>query len=195
VLEHGKCGDSVRRHRNGEVQGLSRAFTDNGDGTITDKRTRLTWAFPGSRIRQRRIHVERRSRSRRWLSAVLRGHCDWRLPNVVGCDWSYGANPPLASAFPTTIVRRDVLTCSCGVGRWTSGTQYPLGATRSWSTTGGWRVAQDPLAGPGRPRQALMIAARRRAFVTCRSRRRRPTLFATDDSQLRAAVGASRRNA
>jgi hypothetical protein len=122
--------------QDGDVQaGLSRTFMDNGDGTITDQRTGLTWeklSEDGS------IHG---GGPYTWFEAItvkiaalnttpcFAGHCDWRLPNVIELQTlsDYGRNPPYPPAFLDNCFSGcDVLTCSCGVGRWTSTNYRPI---------------------------------------------------------------------
>lgn len=132
--------------QDGAVQaGLSRSFTDNGDGTVTDDRTGLMWeklSLDSS------IHG---SGPYTWSEAYsvkiaalntppcFASHCDWRLPNVIELQslTDYGANPPLASAFFNNCsLGCDVLTCSCGVGTWTSTNYLPI-AGYAWVVTDG----------------------------------------------------------
>ncbi|WFB34542.1 DUF1566 domain-containing protein [Kiritimatiellota bacterium B12222] len=68
-------GKHVRAVR-GEVYGVN-AFVDNGDGTITDEATGLTWAQMDSEI-----PMEWKEALAYAESAVLAGHDDWRLPNI-----------------------------------------------------------------------------------------------------------------
>jgi hypothetical protein len=108
----------------GELQaGLVRAYTDNGDGTITDDRTGLMWeklSDDGSIHDKDALHT--------WSNAfavkiaglntmAFAGHTDWRLPNVAELQSivSYGAaNPAVSPAFNTACVPAcTVLTCSC----------------------------------------------------------------------------------
>jgi len=108
----------------GELQtGLARAYTDNGDGTITDERTGLTWeklADDGSIHDKDTLYT--------WSDALavkvaglntmaFAGHSDWRLPNVneLQSIVSYGASSPaVGPVFNTACAPAcTVLTCSC----------------------------------------------------------------------------------
>ena len=75
--------------QDGELQmGISRQYTDNGDGTVTDHATGLTWE---KLDRSGTIHDEDNVYT--WAEALKKaddlndeafaGHEDWRLPNIV----------------------------------------------------------------------------------------------------------------
>ena len=124
--------------QDGELQkGLARAYRDNGDGTITDRKTGLTWekeSADGS-IHDGTIHYG-------WTAAFgklatlnaasFAGHTDWRLPNVVEMQsiMDYGvvqslSTPAVAPAFDIGCAPGcTVLACSCNGGffYWTSTT-------------------------------------------------------------------------
>ena len=107
----------------GLQKGLSRSYTDNGDGTITDNRTGLTWeklSDDGS------IHDWDNTYS--WSTAFtskvatlnstsFAGHADWRLPNVNELQSlvDYGTvNPAVSSAFNAGCAPGCIVTsCSC----------------------------------------------------------------------------------
>ena len=107
----------------GLQKGLARSYTDNGDGTITDNRTGLTWeklADDGS------IHDWDNTYS--WTTAFsakvatlnstsFAGHTDWRLPNVNEPQSliDFGTfNPAVSGAFNSGGVPGCmVTTCSC----------------------------------------------------------------------------------
>lgn len=110
--------------QDGEVQvGLARSYVDNGDGTITDRRTELMWEKLSS---DGTIHD--RGTLYTWATAYstkiamlnampFAGHSDWRLPNRSELESlvSLGAaNPAVDVAFNTTCLAScTVLTCSC----------------------------------------------------------------------------------
>jgi len=111
-------------NQDGELQlGVVRVFTDNGDGTITDNVTGLTWeklSDDGS------IHDKDTPYSWANASAVkiaslnsdnFAGHADWRLPNRFELDSlvNLGASGPAAfSVFATGCSAScTVQTCSC----------------------------------------------------------------------------------
>lgn len=116
--------------RDGEHQkGLERLYVDNGDGTISDVKTGLTWeklAWDGG------IHDRLNQFS--WPDAyaykvaalntiAFAGHTDWRLPNVNELlsiiDYGASTYPQVPWAFHNGCVAGcTVLTCSCG---WNSG--------------------------------------------------------------------------
>ena len=115
--------------RDGEFRkGLDRIHVDNGNGTITDLKTGLTWeklSWDGS------IHDRLNQYS--WtdaiaykiagLNAIAFGdHTDWRLPNVneLQSILHYGVSYPMvAPAFHAGCTAGcTALTCSCG---WTAG--------------------------------------------------------------------------
>ena len=55
-------------------------FVDNGDGTVTDRRTGLMWQKEGSRksltLRRAKTYVEELNKDK------FAGHSDWRLPSI-----------------------------------------------------------------------------------------------------------------
>ena len=134
----------------GDVQaGVSRSYTDNGDGTITDNRTGLMWeklSNDGS--------IHDRDALMAWGNAFTKiqslntanfaGHDDWRLPNVIELTTlvNYGTQIPAISAAFASDCPQDctVLTCSCigsqdPIGYWTS-TTYENGSNGS----GAWAI-------------------------------------------------------
>ena len=129
----------------GLQKGLSRSYTDNGDGTITDNRTGLTWeklSDDGS------IHDWDNTYS--WATAFsgkvatlnstsFAGHADWRLPNVNELQSliDYGTvNPAVSSAFNSGCAPGcTVTTCSCT----RSASYWPSTSSQS-SPTLAWTV-------------------------------------------------------
>ena len=131
--------------QDGEMQqGLTRSYTDNGDGTITDGRTGLMWeklsSFDGS------IHDSEDTYT--WETAftvkiptlnlnAFAGHTDWRLPNQFELYslLDLGAVTPAVSApFDTGCEAGcDVSTCSCTLSDfyWSS-TTYQDGSNIAW---------------------------------------------------------------
>jgi uncharacterized protein DUF1566 len=129
----------------GEVQaGAPLAYTDNGDGTITDDVTGLTWekkSDDGS--------VHDKDTLYNWTNAYavhlaalnggggFAGHTDWRLPNVKELQTIVhydNVNPSVATAFNTGCVTNcTVLTCSCTTSAfyWTSTTSSSF-PTYAW---------------------------------------------------------------
>ena len=146
------CGGTGQ---DGELQfGLPRTYTDNGDGTIGDPQTGLTWEKLSD---DDTIHD--RDTTYTWSDAFTRisdlnasgfaGHNDWRLPNVVelASIVSYArTNPAILPAFivPDCIPGCTILTCSCtrAGAYWTSTTsQQPGFQTVAWTVdffNGGW---------------------------------------------------------
>jgi hypothetical protein len=129
----------------GDLQkGLTRAYVDNGDGTITDTLTGLMWeklADDGS------IHDTDTTYT--WTDAVavkiaalnggggFAGYSDWRLPNVNELQslTHYGALDPAVSApFNTGCAAAcTVLTCSCtGSHAYWSSSTYQDTPTTAW---------------------------------------------------------------
>lgn len=108
----------------GELQkGLSRSYTDNGDGTVTDNKTGLMWEKISD---DGGIHDKDTTYS--WTDAIgvkiatlnsasFAGYTDWRLPSSFELQSlvSYGTiNPSVASAFNAACVPScSVSTCSC----------------------------------------------------------------------------------
>lgn len=105
-------------------RGEPRGYIDNGDGTVRDKRTGLTWEKLGSDL-----SVHDRDATYTWNgafskiaalnSASFAGYSDWRLPNVVELQSlvNFGATyPAVSEAFDNgCVVGCSVLNCSCTV--------------------------------------------------------------------------------
>jgi hypothetical protein len=113
--------------QDGELKkGLGRAYVDNGDGTITDTKTQLTWEKLSD---DDSIHDVDTTTG--WTGAFAKvaalnaagfaGHTDWRVPNVIEMQslMEYGVTVPLevpaiSPVFNTGCVAGcSVLTCSC----------------------------------------------------------------------------------
>jgi len=116
--------------QDGELQrGAARSFTDNGDGTISDNVTGLTWeklSDDGSIHDVGNLYT--------WTDAItakvatlnqtgFAGYSDWRLPNRTELGTLVNAEtalPATYTAFNTACVPTcTVFTCSC-----TSGSRY-----------------------------------------------------------------------
>lgn len=112
--------------QDGELRrGEPRAYADNGDGTIRDKRTALTWeklSNDGS--------IHDRDNTYSWAdafgkiddlnTAAFAGFTDWRLPNETELETIVDRNKIVPSA-PAEFQNGctagcTVLTCSCTVG-------------------------------------------------------------------------------
>ena len=127
--------------QDGELrEGAARSDTDNGDGTVTDNVTGLTWeklSNDGS------IHDYTATYT--WAGAFRKvatlnsrrfaGHSDWRLPNVNELQSlaNYGTvAPSVDAAFNTGCVKRCTVTsCSCTQSSvfdfyWSSTTYQPV---------------------------------------------------------------------
>jgi hypothetical protein len=115
--------------QDGDFQaGAPLAYTDNGDGTITDPSTGLMWekkSLEGAVT----TNPHHRDRMYTWADAFAEyvaglnagdgfaGYTDWRLPNIKElqsiANYEH-ANPSVSSAFNTGCVAScTVLTCSC----------------------------------------------------------------------------------
>src|SRR5262245_28985858 len=134
--------------QDGEFQrGIARAYTDNGDGTITDDRTGLMWeklSDDGSLHDKDTVFT--------WTDAFARitalngstfaGHSDWRLPDLIELQTlaNYGTvSPAVAAAFNTGCVAAcTVATCSCTqAGFYWSSTTYQGNPQAAWTVTFG----------------------------------------------------------
>ncbi len=116
-------------------KGVPQALTDNGDGTVTDAATGLTWEKMSD---DGTIHDKDNTYT--WLNAFavkiaalnaeggFAGHTDWRLPNIreLHSIVNFGdADPAVANLFHRQCTPNcTVLACSC-----TSSTTY------GWSST------------------------------------------------------------
>jgi hypothetical protein len=110
--------------QDGELQkGLVRSYTDNGDGTVTDNQTGLTWEKKSD---DGTIHDKDDVYS--WGDAFgvfiaglntanFAGHNDWRLPNRYELESMFdltGGNPAVDAAFNNNCIPAClVATCSC----------------------------------------------------------------------------------
>ena len=131
--------------QDGDVQaGSTLSYVDNGDGTITDLNTGLTWEKKSD---DGTIHD--RDTTYVWSDAfaifiaglnsmAFAGHTDWRLPNAKELQsiMSYEtSNPSVDPAFNTACVPGcTVLTCSCtkAADHWSASTNanVPINAWR-----------------------------------------------------------------
>jgi hypothetical protein len=137
--------------QDGETQaGTPLAYTDNGDGTITDQNTGLVWeklSMDGSVHDVGNVyswsgafvsHVEILN------SAHFAGHNDWRLPNIRELesivDYGSQQSVPISPIFSTPCDPGcTVLTCSCVVGAfyWSS-TSFQSPPAFAWGLNFGY---------------------------------------------------------
>ena len=121
--------------QDGELQrGEPRSYVDNGDGTIRDKRTALTWEKQSN---DGSVHDKDTLLS--WAAAFAKidvlntppcfaGFCDWRLPSALELFTLVNlgtSNPSISAPFNSACpVGCTVLTCSCTFSNsyWTSTT-------------------------------------------------------------------------
>lgn len=134
--------------QDGDLQmGSTRSYTDNGDGTITDARTGLTWeklAADGG------IHdlgtgydtTSAVSVKIATLNATMfAGHTDWRLPNrhelesLLSYDHAVPAIDPVFHTACTTGCSVAACSCTASGPHWTS-TTYAIDFLHSWT----WNV-------------------------------------------------------
>jgi hypothetical protein len=132
--------------QDGEVgAGQPFAYTDNGDGTVTDNRTKLMWEKLSDDS-----SVHDRDTAYTWQDAFdvkiaalntqpcFAGRCDWRLPNRRELDSLVDAGrvaPAVDAAFNTDCIPRcTIMTCSCTQldYYWTSTTYQDL-PTFAWA--------------------------------------------------------------
>jgi hypothetical protein len=129
--------------QDGEAQaGSPLSFTDNGDGTITDNNTGLTWA---KRSDDGSVHD--RDTLHNWSNAFasyvatlnstsFAGFNDWRVPNARELESVVNyqtANPALSPVFNAGCVPGcSVLSCDCNQANWWSSTTAPGGPTQAW---------------------------------------------------------------
>lgn len=123
----------------GESQrGVALAYTDNGDGTITDQNTGLTWEKldDAGGIHDKDVQYTwsdaRAVKIAALNGAAFAGHSDWRLPNrrelesIVNLQYYY---PSVSPAFHSACSAGcSAATCSCTVAAsyWTSSTYAGL---------------------------------------------------------------------
>ncbi|MCK6554069.1 DUF1566 domain-containing protein [Candidatus Binatia bacterium] len=125
----------------GDVRaGAALAYTDNGDGTITDMNTRLMWAKKSDdgSIHDKDTNYTWDNAYATYVAALnappcFAGHCDWRLPNIreLLSIVNYGIPPPgpvVDPVFNTSCTGGCTVTgCSCTVlyTYWSSTTYAP----------------------------------------------------------------------
>ncbi|MGH7789398.1 MAG: DUF1566 domain-containing protein [Candidatus Binatia bacterium] len=123
--------------------GLAIDQADNGDGTISDRRTGLMWEKLGN---DGGIHD--RDDSAAWADAFAKvatlnatgfaGHSDWRLPNVNELQSLVNYGAAALTVFPafdgSCVPGCAVTDCSCtpAVGHWTSTSRQGAGAS-AWT--------------------------------------------------------------
>jgi hypothetical protein len=124
-------------------RGEPRAYLDNGNGTIKDNRTALTWE---KLCDDGTIHDKDNSYT--WSQAFERvvalntvpcfaGVCDWRLPNLFELETLRdmgGVSPAVAAPFRMDCAPGcTVTTCSCTLNEhyWSS-TTYEFNPTTAW---------------------------------------------------------------
>ncbi|MEB2283571.1 MAG: hypothetical protein B6D46_14985 [Polyangiaceae bacterium UTPRO1] len=129
--------------QDGDVRnGTALAYTDNGDGTVTDNVTKLMWEKLSD---DGGIHDKDNSYT--WAEAFavkvatlnsgggFAGHTDWRVPNVKELQSIVNyenSNPAVSPAFNTDCTAScTVLTCSCTMSglHWSSSTLAPTPAS------------------------------------------------------------------
>jgi hypothetical protein len=142
----GGCPGSPSGQDGAVVKGLTRSYTDNGDGTITDNLTGLMW----EKLSRDWPSIHDYNNVYTWYTAFttkiatlnggggFAGHTDWRLPNVneLQSIVNYGASwPAVDAAFNTSCdASCTVTTCSCtqSSGYWSS-TTYQSGPGYAWA--------------------------------------------------------------
>lgn len=127
----------------GDIQaGPPFSYTDNGDGTVTDNNTGLTWEKKGD---NNTIHdkdttytwANLNTHTTTLNSASFAGHSDWRIPNrhELASLVHLGVNSPAVdAAFNSSCVANCVNTsCSCtGLGPYWTSTTLHSGTTQAW---------------------------------------------------------------
>jgi Protein of unknown function (DUF1566) len=125
-------------------RGESRSYQDNGDGTIRDKRTALTWekmSNDGSVHDKDTVYTWAGAFSKidSLNTAAFAGFTDWRLPNASELETLIDRGkvfPAIGSVFDTACPAScTVLTCSCTVAAemiyWSS-TSYLNDPDQAW---------------------------------------------------------------
>ncbi|MBY0277638.1 DUF1566 domain-containing protein [Candidatus Binatia bacterium] len=131
--------------QDGETQaGATLAFVDNGDGTVTDANTGLTWEkkddAAGTHDKDAYVSwADAFTHVAALNAAAFAGHTDWRVPNVneIGTLPDYGrASPAMPPAFNDGCTAGCVSTsCSCSPGTVWSSTTLVSNARFVWIMT------------------------------------------------------------
>jgi hypothetical protein len=143
------AGDSIScagSGQDGESQaGVTRSFTDNGDGTIGDNQTGLTWeklSDDAGIHDQDNVYAWEDAAATKVAAlntAKFAGHDDWRLPNRFELDTLVNlgtASPSTYAVFNSSCAPGcAVTTCSC-----TQPTDYWSSTTKQSSPTLAWTV-------------------------------------------------------
>jgi hypothetical protein len=141
--------------QDGEYQaGVEPLFQDNGDGTITDKRTTLMWEKLSN---DTSIH-DYNDQAFLWAGAFQKvkelndmafaEYTDWRVPNIreLASLTDFGASPAVPAEFDTACAQGcSILTCSC---TFTTG-DYWSSTTNQQTPTSAWTF--DPKTGEVSP--------------------------------------------
>ncbi len=140
--------------------GLTRNYTDNGDGTITDNRTGLMWeklTDDGS--------IHDKDTTYYWTdgfnvkiatlnSSSFAGHADWRVPSINELQSliDYGAvSPAVPPPFNTNCVSNcNLQTCSCSSGSYVwSSTSKTGNPGAAWDLYDSWGFSNSDAKGIG----------------------------------------------
>jgi len=138
--------DGELQFESGANVGLSRVYVPNGDGTVTDRRTGLTWeklSNDGDSLHDvdnTYTWAEAFDKIAALNSSSFANRTDWRLPNVNELQSlvDYGAvDPAVSSAFHFPIQCAQpgctVITCSCTASfNYWSSTTYENGPGNAW---------------------------------------------------------------
>ena len=142
------AGDTVScstSGQEGDVQnGLARSFTDNGNGTVTDNASGLTWeklSDDGSVHDRDNVYswVDGFAKIAALNGANFAGHSDWRMPNRFELEQLVRLDvikPSTYAQFHTNCsIGCTVLTCSC-----TRFNYYWTSSTFESDSVGAWAV-------------------------------------------------------
>jgi hypothetical protein len=124
-------------------------FIDNGDGTVTDTLTNLTWMQEDSFLVLKKFVTYRHAVKllEKLNGEAFAGHSDWRFPNKREAHSLFDATKSIKDKYGMDIHVDPVFSPGCGYDTWTSHTRGKITAySYSFSSgRGGHKEVDDTL--------------------------------------------------